>query len=233
LTTGNDLPAGLYSSDLGISFREVEELVVVLFRDNVIGFWGLGGIPPREVAEVGIMGDCKPSARTVSKVGFLSWAGLVVMVGFTFGFNVGLSLSFGGGFKPSNLDTISFIDPFLTCPGRGCGVGRLPVVLVGEAVVFWGEVEGYPYIVCGLCFLGDLSPDRNVDGISSLGGKVAERSSSGLYSFVRGDFGSSRGLYPFDVDSCGAGVTDSGPSSSSLESGSRLGVRPPSLGGGG
>lgn len=147
MTTGNDLPVGLYSSDLGISFREVEELVVVLFRDNVIGFWGLGGIPPRDVAEVGIMGDCKPSALTVSRVGFLSWAGLVVIVGFTFGFDNGLSLLFEGGFKPSNLDTISFIDPFLTCPGRGCGVGRLLVVLAGEVELFCGEVEGYPYIV--------------------------------------------------------------------------------------
>jgi hypothetical protein len=154
------------------------------------------------------------------------------MVGFIFGFDIGLSMLLEGGLRPSNFDTISLIDPFRTCPGRGCGVGRLSVVLMGEVEFFCGEAEGYPYIVCGLCFLGDLSPDRNVDGISSLGGKVAERSSSGLYSFVRGDFESLRGLYSFDVDSCGAGVADSGPSSSSLESGSwRVGVRPPSLGG--
>jgi len=71
------------------------------------------------------------------------------MVGFTFGFDVdiGLSLLVEGGFKPSNFDTISLIDPFLTCPGRGCGVGRLPVILVGEVELLLGEVEGYPYIV--------------------------------------------------------------------------------------
>ena len=140
---------------------------------------------------------------------------------------------------------MSFIDPFLTCPGLPCGgTGRFDsaaelvlVGLVGDDSS--GMVGGRAYIDFGRD--PDLAPEERLalDGKSSIGGNDADLALSGEVELPRflccrccpwkaesrsdtfvdgkGDFEGSSLIGEYARSRCSA-VGDSGPTSSSLES---------------
>ena len=127
--------------------------------------------------------------RTVSNVGFFKVAGLVTTVGLGLDLDPDARPATDGeseadadaevvwdGLSPSNLLTISFIEPFLTCDGLPFGgTGRPESVFVGDEPS--GRVGGRAYMDFGL----DMGPASRLafDGRSSMGGKDADLVTSG------------------------------------------------------
>jgi len=173
---------------------------------DISGFAGSDGDTGEDVDAVGLL------TSGISRVGFRRAAGFEVTGGFLdMSVDCRTGIGFAGDLRPSNLDTISVMDPFLSCAGR---VPDLPLTASDGSL----EDDGREYIDCGRLRSEVWREDC---GRASTMGIVADLGLEASRCLCSGDASAVLAFAEDDNSRMGCLVpdADSGSSSSSLVSG--------------